>query len=106
MGSFFFKYYTTYIKHHFNCSLRNIQSISIKYPEEVYYLRKHNEYMRFAVTTAAKWQSLGGYSPQYWVCVSNIERDDTSGVGGDLTCVHDYRIWLTFDNLKVEEPHC
>ncbi|XP_052742025.1 uncharacterized protein LOC112053747 [Bicyclus anynana] len=87
-------------------SVRNIDSISIKLPEKVIYINNMTDRMRFAVSTAADWQTLGLGPKQYWSCISNLDKEDMSGAGGDMLCVEDYRVWRTFDNLKVKEPSC
>ncbi|CAH2262783.1 jg18163 [Pararge aegeria aegeria] len=87
-------------------SVRNIDNISLKLPEKVIYLMNRTDRMWFAVSTAAHWQNLGSGPKQYWACISNLDKEDNSGAGGDLVCVENYRIWHTFDNFKVEEPNC
>ncbi|XP_026731203.1 uncharacterized protein LOC113496237 [Trichoplusia ni] len=87
-------------------SLRNINSISIKYPEQVYYINNKTDSMGFAVSTAARWQRTGNRKPQYWTCTGNIENQPLTAKGGIIACVNNYNVWLTFDNLKVKEPDC
>ncbi|XP_045773633.1 uncharacterized protein LOC123873024 [Maniola jurtina] len=87
-------------------SVRNIENISLKVPESVMYLRNKRDRMWFAVSTAAHWQTQGTGPRQYWTCISNLDKEDKRGIGGDLVCVENYRVWHTFDNLKVSEPNC
>ncbi|KPI92546.1 Deoxyribonuclease-2-alpha [Papilio xuthus] len=89
-----------------NFSVRNIETISLKMRESVQYVSYLNDRTRFAVSTAASWQKMKSSPPQYWTCVSNLDKEDTIGKGGLITCVDNYPIWLTFDNFKVKEPEC
>lgn len=74
--------------------------------ESVQYVSNLTDRARFAVSTAASWQKMKSSPPQYWTCVSNLDKEDMTGKGGLITCVDDYSVWLTFDNFKVKEPEC
>ncbi|CAK1582782.1 unnamed protein product [Parnassius mnemosyne] len=97
-------------------STRNIDKISLKLQESVVYVGNKTDYSKFAVSTAANGQLhkkvlCDGHlressPPQYWTCISNLDKEDMSGKGGLLTCVNNYKIWFAFDKLKIKEPKC
>ncbi|KAG6441054.1 hypothetical protein O3G_MSEX001554 [Manduca sexta] len=87
-------------------SIRSIDAISLKYPEKVFYIDNRTDRIGFAVSTAAHWQRRSSRSQQYWTCTSNVEGQDKTTKGGLILCVEDYKVWLTFDNLKIKEPEC
>ncbi|CAG4952776.1 unnamed protein product [Colias eurytheme] len=66
--------------------VRNIENISLKQhdPDRVFYFHNMTDRMRFAVSTAAHWQKRGSGPIQYWTCISDLDKEDTRGVGGHL----------------------
>lgn len=89
-----------------NFSVRNINSISLKYPDQVYYINNASDHARFAVSAAAHWQRSGARAAQYWTCTNTLENRDDTAKGGFVLCLEHYGIWWSFDNLKVNEPVC
>ncbi|XP_068628315.1 plancitoxin-1-like isoform X2 [Battus philenor] len=87
-------------------SVRNIETISLKLKDSVLYVSNKTDRSKFAVSTAAPWQELKVLPPQYWTCTSSLDKEEDDDKGGLITCVDDYNIWLTFDNLKIKEPEC
>ncbi|KAJ8719619.1 hypothetical protein PYW08_011794 [Mythimna loreyi] len=87
-------------------SLRNIDSISLKFKDIIYYVNNSSDKASFAVSTAASWQKSGLSKNQYWTCTGNIENQHHKSMGGIVACVTHFRVWLAFDNLKVKEPDC
>ncbi|KAJ8720239.1 hypothetical protein PYW07_012282 [Mythimna separata] len=87
-------------------SIRNINSISLKFKEMIYYVNNATDKMGFAVSTSAHWQKMGLSKSQFWTCIGNVENQYRNSMGGLIACVNHFRVWLAFDHLKVKEPEC